>query len=264
MSAFGEIITFIVDEIPDVGNEFTKYQLRSTGELYKWNGTAYIVESTGAPVVTSGFLQASNNLSDVTSTGTARSNLGLGTLATQNGTFSGSSSGTNTGDETLASLQAIINANARPRILIYMASVIGDQPSSGSWSLPQVNGFTIYRWTTGSGGSSKTATARWNSTLGSDFGSWPTGAVSIETRRSATATTFVLQFLDNTGAQIGSNISVNPTALNTFETFVVDVPANAYWGVNKKFTMRLSITTTAASATFDVYLNNVEYKPNVI
>lgn len=32
----------------------------------------------------------------------ARTNLGLGTLATQNGTFSGSSSGTNTGDQTIA------------------------------------------------------------------------------------------------------------------------------------------------------------------
>lgn len=48
----------------------------------------------------------SNNLSDLTNTGTARTNLGLGTLATQSGTFSGTSSGTNTGD------QATITGNA--------------------------------------------------------------------------------------------------------------------------------------------------------
>ena len=53
-----------------------------------------------------GKLTISNNLSDLTNVGLARTSLGLGSLATQSGTFSGTfsgnSSGTNTGDQNLA------------------------------------------------------------------------------------------------------------------------------------------------------------------
>jgi len=71
-----------------------------------WDGTNFVNAPTiSASVLPSfGDMFKSDNLSGLSNYTTARSNLGLGTLATQNGTFSGTSSGTNTGDQDLSGL----------------------------------------------------------------------------------------------------------------------------------------------------------------
>lgn len=70
----------------------------SAGECLKASGGG--VSTWQTCYTLTGALLAANNLSELSGTAaTARSNLGLGTLATQDGTFSGTSSGTNTGDQ---------------------------------------------------------------------------------------------------------------------------------------------------------------------
>lgn len=81
-----------------------------------------------------------NNLSDLSSQSTARTNLGLGTLATQSGTFSGThsgtSSGTNTGDQTnITGNAATVTTNANltgPITSVGNATSVASQTGTGS------------------------------------------------------------------------------------------------------------------------------------
>lgn len=73
-----------------------------------------------------GDMLKTDNLLGLTNYGTARTNLGLGSLATQSGTFSGTSSGTNTGDQTT------ITGNAGTATVLQTARAINGVSFDGS------------------------------------------------------------------------------------------------------------------------------------
>lgn len=92
----------------------------------------------------SGYVVRANDLSDLHDIPTARNNLGLGTLATQDGTFSGThsgnSSGNNTGDQTN------ITGNAGTATALQTARTIGGVSFDGSANITvqtATGGFTV-------------------------------------------------------------------------------------------------------------------------
>lgn len=132
-------------------------------------------------------LAAASNLSDLGNAGTARTNLGLGTLATQSGTFSGThsgaSSGTNTGDQDLSALAP----KANPTF-------------TGTVTIPAP--FTL-------GAVSVTATG---SEL--NFSAGVTSAIQTQLNGKQASGSYALQSTTVNGHALSSNVMVTPTDLS--------------------------------------------------
>lgn len=106
-------------------------------------GDVTAAANSNATTIAAGVVNTAKLGGDITTAGKAllddvdaaaqRTTLGLGTLATQNGTFSGNSSGTNTGDVTLASPSRYLSLTGQqitPALVDLASHVTGDLPLS--------------------------------------------------------------------------------------------------------------------------------------
>lgn len=124
--------------------------------------------ATGPAADTSALLVKASNLSDLADAATARANLGLGSLSTQNGTFSGASSGTNTGDQSLSGLM-VKSANLSDVVSVSSARTnlgLGSAATSAASSFATAAQGTDERVPTAAGLASKLSTLTGPTTAG--------------------------------------------------------------------------------------------------
>ena len=139
--------------------------LEDTGQTMVFNGTAWVVAGSAT-----GALIATNNLSDLTNASDARSNLGLGSLATESSVDLGSEvSGTlpvangGTGSSTAPMVGLITAADASAARTVIGAGTIATQDSDAvSITGGSITGITDLAVADGGTGASDAATARTN------------------------------------------------------------------------------------------------------
>lgn len=188
--------------------------------LSKIDGTDYNTQWSTPSSTDTTKLAIANNLSDLNSASIARTNLGLGTLATQNGTFSGTSSGNNTGDQTT------ITGNSGTATKLATARTIGtltgDVTSAGSTF----------------DGSAVNTNATTLATVNSNIGAFTKASVTVNAKGLVTAVS------SGTADFITSLTTTGTTGASSVTAGVLNIPQYSTGGGSAGITRSISTVTS--------------------
>ncbi len=228
--------------LPISGETGKIYITTDSDKQYRWSGSSY-VQITNGLIASTADVPDSTNKRYVTDAQLI---------------VIGNTSGTNTGDETQATIISKLGTLKRGNIHLSIIGLFG-RIIAGSGSITQpideVYARLYLRYNSGTGGT-KQCEFLYDGVIPEDFSAFPANSLKIDTRRSGAVTTFAVQFYNNAGTQIFST-SISPSTTNVWEAKTVSVTGT--WNAGDRFIIRIFYDSGTNGVTHDISEPSLTY-----